>query len=403
MFGKLTDMMVRNARPRAKQYYLTDGSRLELVVFPTDSKTWRLSYTSPVNGKRKTISLGEYPSITLRDAREKAALIKKKITDGIDPVAERKQAKARAEEKQETESRTLERVAREWFGRFSGDWTSGHSGKILRRMESYLFPILGSRQISELKPTDLLPCVRPLEESGKIETAYRLLRTASQIFRFATLNGWTERDVTSELRGALPPVKKKHLGALVKPDAIRSLLLSIDQFQGRNESVKNCLKLAPHIFLRPGEIRQIRKDWVDLEKMELTIPAQTMKGKVEHIVPLSKQSADIIKNAMTGNQTEFLFPSPTDRTRSISNMAMLTAIRRMGYSPEEMSAHGFRALASTNLEQLGFDIRTIEIQLAHVDPNMVRAAYKRDTTRLQIVQRRQMMQKWSNWLDHLKS
>ena len=403
MFGKLTDMMVRNAKPRAKQYCLTDGHQLQLVVFPTNGKTWRLSYTSPETGKRKTISLGEYPTITLRDAREKATLVKKKISDGIDPTVERKQAKAQDEEKQETDSRTLEWVAREWFDRLSAGWTPGHASKIIRRMELHLFPIIGNRQVIDLKPTDLLPCARPLEESRKLETAYRLLRSVSQVFRFAVTQGWVERDITTDLRGALPPAKKKHLAALTKPEDIRALLLSIDEYQGRNESVKNCLKLSSHIFLRPGEVRQIRKDWVDLEKMELTIQAQTMKGKVEHIVPLSRQAAEIIRNAQIGNETEFLFPSPIDKTRAISNMALLAAIRRMGYTKEEMTAHGFRATASTNLEQIGFDIRTIELQLAHADTNAVRAAYKRDTTRLQITQRREMMQEWSDWLDSLKS
>ena len=403
MFGKLTDMMVRNAKPRAKQYCLADGHQLQLVVFPTNGKTWRLSYTSPLNGKRKTISLGEYPTVALRDAREKATLVKKKISDGIDPTVERKQAKAQDEEKQETEGRTLEWVAREWFSRFSVNWTPKYSSKIMRRMESRLFPILGGRQIGELKPADLLPCVRPLEEAGTLETAHRLLQSVSQVFRFAVTRGWVGRDITTDLRGALPPVKKKHLAALTKPEDIRGLLLVFDEYRGLNDSVKNCLKLAPHIFLRPGEIRQIRKDWVDLEKMELTIQAKTMKGKVEHIVPLSRQAAQIIKTAMTGNETEFLFPSPTSKTRAISNMALLAAIRRMGYTKEEMTAHGFRATASTNLEQLGFDIRTIELQLAHADTNAVRAAYKRDTTRLQITQRREMMQEWSDWLDSLKS
>ena len=403
MFGKLTDLMVRTAKPKAKQYCLTDGHQLQLVVFPTNGKTWRLSYTSPETGKRKTISLGEYPTITLRDAREKAALVKKKISNGIDPTVERKQAKAQDEEKQETEGRTFEWVAREWFSRFSVNWAPKYSSKIMRRMEAYLFPMVGGRQIGELKPADLLPCVRPLEEASKLETAYRLLQSVSQVFRFAVTRGWVERDITPDLRGALPPIKKKHLAAMTKPEDIRALLLAFDEYRGGSESVKNCLKLAPHIFLRPGELRAIRKCWVNFDTKEITIPVTAMKMKVEHIVPLSRQAAQIIKTAMTGNETEFLFPSPTSKTRAISNMALLAAIRRMGYTKEEMTAHGFRATASTNLEQLGFDIRTIELQLAHADTNAVRAAYKRDTTRLQITQRREMMQEWSDWLDSLKS
>jgi integrase len=270
-------------------------------------------------------------------------------------------------------------------------------------MELYLFPIVGRKSIDEFVPVDLLGCARPLQAAGKTETAYRLLRTVSQILRYCVANGWIERDITVDLRGALPSTKTTHLAALTKPADIADLLKAIDQFSGKNESVKNCLRLAPHVFLRPGELRGIKKLWVDFEAKEIVIPAKTMKTRVEHVVPLSSQATAIIEDALHGNDTEYLFPSPVDKTRAISNMAMLVALRRMGYSNEEMTAHGFRAMASTNLEELGFGVRIIELQMAHTDPDPVRAAYKRGASRLQLPRRRKMMREWSDWLDSLRN
>ena len=400
MFGKLSDLRVRGAKPREKVYKLSDGNMLELVIFPTGTKTWKLSYS--INKKRKTISLGEYPVVGLGQAREKALAVKTLAGSGVDPVAHRQQAASDKERVKEASGRTLETVAREWVDRFGKDWAPGHANKTIRRMELYLFPLVGKKLITELTPVNLLGCAKPLQSAGKTETAYRLLRTVSQVLRYCIANGYgIDRDITADLRGALPSAKTSHLAALTKPDDIAALLKSIDQFSGKNESVKNCLRLAPHVFLRPGELRGIKKSWVNLEKKEIVIPAGKMKTRVEHVVPLSAQASGIVSDALLGNDTEYLFPSPIDKTRAISNMSLLVALRRMGYSNKEMTAHGFRAMASTNLEHLGFDIRTIELQLAHADTNGVRAAYKRDTSRLQMPQRSKMMQEWSDWLCQL--
>ncbi len=401
MFGKITDAKVRAAKPREKQYKISDGNRLSLVIFPTGAKTWRLTYTHPITKKEQTMSLGEYPVVGLTVAREKAMAVKKLLDAGIDPIEDRRLAfeakKRAAQEKRET----LEQISREWLAKFGKEWAPGHEQKMTRRLELYLFPKLGKTEISKLKPFELLKCTEPLVTANKTETAYRLVRSVSQVMRYAVSTGRAERDVTLDLKGALPSAKGRHLGALTKPREVAGLLKAIEEFSGKNDSVKNALRLAPHVFLRPGELRQIRKEWVHEKEREIVIPAKFMKTRHEHVVPLSERAAKIVNEAMRGNDTDFLFPSPTDRTRAISNMALLTAIRRMGYEKEEMTAHGFRALASTNLEQLGFDIRIIELQLAHADTNSIRAAYKRDTSRLQISQRREMMNEWSNYLDAL--
>lgn len=403
MFGKLSDAKARAAKPREKQYKISDGNRLALVIFPTGSKSWRLTYSHPLTGKEQTTSLGEYPVIGLLAAREKATAIKKLLDAGIDPVEDRRSALAVKKREAEEKKETIEQVAHEWLLKFGKDWAPGHEQKITRRMELYLFPRLGKTEVSKLKPFELLRCTEPLVNSGKTETAYRLIRTVSQILRYAVATGRTDRDVTQDLRGALPPTKTKHLGAITRPEEVKGLLKSVEEFSGKNDSVRNALRLAPHVFLRPGELRQIRKEWVREKDREIVIPAQHMKTRNEHIIPLAKQAEKIINEAMQGNDTDFLFPSPIDKTRPISNMALLTALRRMGYDKSEMTAHGFRALASTNLEQLGFDLRVIELQLAHSDTNGVRAAYKRDTSRLQIEKRKEMMQTWSDYLDRLKN
>jgi len=397
---KLSDKAVAALKPRDKAYKKADGGGMYLEILPTGAKSWRLKYR--VDGKEKRMTFGLYPIVSLKDARAGAFEAKKLIVAGIDPMAERKAVAELAAPSAPVE--TVEAVAREWFEKFSTQWAPGHASKILRRLERDLFPYLGRDEIKSVTPPQLLSIARRVESRGAIETAHRLLNNAGQVWRYAVATGKAERDITPDLKGAIPPTKTQHLGAIVDPDDVGALLRAIDEYRG-SASVKLALRLAPYVFLRPGELRQARKDEFDLEKAEWVIPEGRMKGRRQHVVPLSDQAIAIVQEAFeaSGEDCEYLFPTPQTKVRCISDMALLTAVRRMGYGKDEMTAHGFRAMASTNLEHLGYDVRIIELQLAHADSNEVRAAYKRDISRLQIGQRTKMMQEWASYLDELRS
>lgn len=327
---------------------------------------------------------------------------------GIDPARE-KQDKIRANKEKylqdvlnpSGEGPTLEEVAREWFEKFKGGWVESHSAKIIRRLERDLFPILGKRGIRTIKPAELLKALRRVEERGAIETAHRLLQNCGQIWRYATATEKVERDITGDLKGALPPAKETHLGAITDPKEISALLRNILGYKG-STVVRLALQIASHVFLRPGELRKAKWDELNMSGKLWTIPAARMKIKDRsHVVPLSNQVIAMLKDLRAAHSSEYLFPSPRSMTRCLSDVALLAALRRMGYETTEMTAHGFRSMASTNLEQLGFDSRLIELQLAHADPDTTRAAYKRETHLLRLDERREMMQRWSDYLDGL--
>lgn len=396
---KLNDKAVAAAKAREKAYKLADGAGLYLEVLPSATKSWRLKYRA--NGKEKRITFGLYPLVSLKEARERAFQAKKLIEQGIDPMVERKVA-AQPATPSAASFETVEAISREWFEKFSKQWAPGHASKIERRLERDLFPHIGNAQIADVKPAQLLAVVRRVEARGAQETAHRLLNNCGQVWRYAVATGRAERDITGDLKGALAPTKAKHLGAITDTVEVGALLRVIEEYRG-GEVVRLALRLAPHVFLRPGELRQGRWEEINEEGREWVIPAEKMKGRRAHIVPLSEQALAILTElrAVSGGG-EWMFPSPQSAARCISDMALLTAIRRMGYGKEEMTAHGFRAMASTNLEHLGYDVRLIELQLAHSDQNDVRAAYKRDVSRLQIEQRAKMMQHWSNYLEGLR-
>lgn len=397
--GKLNDKAVQAAQPGTKARKISDGDGLALVVQPNGSKLWWLRYR--FDGKEKTLSLGQYPLVTLKEAREQAFEARKLLANGVDPGEVKKAAIVEASPAPLGE--TVEQIAREWFEKFSKQWAPGHASKIERRLERDLYPHLGKAEISAVRPAELLAVARRVETRGAIETAHRLLNNCGQVWRYAVATGRAERDITSDLKGALAPTKTAHLGAITEPQEVGALLRAIEEYRG-GEVVRLALRLAPHVFLRPGELRQGRWSEINEEAKEWLIPAEKMKGRRPHVVPLSEQSLAIIAELReVSGESEWMFPSPQSATRCISDMALLTAIRRMGYGKEEMTAHGFRAMASTNLEHMGYDVRLIELQLAHADTNDVRAAYKRDVSRLQIEQRTKMMQEWSDYLDALKT
>lgn len=397
--GKLNDRTIQAARPAGKQYKMADGEGLTLVVRPTGSKLWQFRYR--FGGKEKTLSLGEYPLVPLKQARERTFDAKRLLEQNKDPSSAKQEAAAQLLKNLDPRN-SVEYVGREWFSKFSTDWVEGHSSKIIRRFECDLFPHLGKCEINAVSPAQLLAVLRKVEARGALETAHRLLQDCGRIWRYAVATSRADRDITADLRGALPPPKEKHLGALTKPAEVGALLRNIDEYQG-SQVVRFALKLAPHFFVRPGNLRSAEWTEFDFEKREWCIPAKKMKANREHITHLSDQVIEILTELreITGS-SKYLFPSPRSNTRQISDVALLAALRRMGYTTEEMTTHGFRSIASTNLEQLGYNVRTIEIQLAHSDTNAIRSAYKRDESRLQLEQRRKMMQHWSNWLDEVR-
>lgn len=391
----LNDMAIRKAKPQAKPYKLTDGRGMYLLVNAT-GKYWRLDYR--FNTKRKTLALGCYPDVPLTKARERREEARQQIADGIDPGLVRKAQKQAAGERR---ANSFEMIAREWHTKQTPNWANGHGEKIIRRLERDLFPWLGSVPIGTITAADLLATLRRIESRGAIETAHRALQNCGQVFRYAIATGRAERDIAADLKGALSPAKKTHHAAITEPNEIAGLLRSIDGYQG-TFIMKSALRLAPLVFVRPGELRQAEWTEIDLEAALWMIPAKRMKMREPLLVPLAKQAVAILKDlqALTGSG-RYVFPNPRTPDRPMSNNGVLSALRRMGYDKDEMSGHGFRAMARTVLdEKLGFRPDIIEQQLAHAmkDPNG--RAYNR-TKHLE--ERRRMLQVWADWLDECKA
>lgn len=398
--GKLGDKEIQALKPKEGMYKIGDGDGIFLVIQVTGKKLWQLRYR--FGGKQKTFSIGQYPIVSLKEARERGFEARKLLAGGVDPMENKKERKALLN-KPKNDGETVEAIGKEWFEKFSGQWVDSHASKIIRRLERDLFPHLGKVEIKTVTPPQLLAVLRRVEARGALETAHRLHQNCGQVWRYAVATGRVERDITGDLRGALPPAGETHLAAITDPKEICILLKNIDEYKG-SEVVRLALRLAPLVFVRPGELRQAKWSEFDFDKAEWVVPKSRMKLKRrQHVVPLSRQVLVMLKELqIVSGDSEYLFPSPRAKTRCLSDVALLAALRRMGYTKEEMTAHGFRAMASTNLEQLGFDVRLIELQLAHEDQNEIRAAYKRDLSRLQLDQRVKMMQAWADYLDGLK-
>jgi len=391
----LSEMKVRNAKPKEKFYKLTDGDGLYLHVTEKGGKLWRFRYR--FGGKEKLLALGSYPEITLLDARQRRDGARRQLANKIDPGAVRKAQKQSSI--QETE--TFEVIAREWHDRFKSTWSEGHAATIKDRMERDLFPWIGKRPIAEIKAPELLAAMRRVESRGALETAHRIRTIGGQVFRYAVATGRAERDISLDLRGALPQPQEKHRAAITEPLEVAKLLRSIEDYSG-SFVVKCALKIAPLVFVRPGELRHMEWTELDFENAQWNIPAGKMKMKEPHLVPLSDQAIKILKElqGLTGT-SRYVFPSGRSFDRALSDNAILAALRRMGYAKDEMSGHGFRAMARTILDEV-LQIRPdfIEHQLAHAvrDPNG--RAYNRTA---HLNERRKMMQAWADYLDGLKA
>ncbi|KXU89935.1 integrase [Paraburkholderia monticola] len=390
----LTDLMVRNVKPVDKQQKLFDERGLYLLVTPAGGKWWRLKYR--FGGKEKSLSMGVYPDVGLKDARERRDAARKLLANGVDPGIERKVQKAAANERT---ANSFETVAREWYAKHAPGWAPSHSEKVIRRLERDVFPWIGTRPIADVKAPELLAVLRRIEDRGVLETAHRALQNCGQVFRYAVATGRAERDPSGDLRGALPPWRSEHYASITEPIKVAEMLRAFDAFTG-TFVVQCALRLAPLWFVRPGELRKAKWAEFDLDRAEWRYTVT--KTKSEHIVPLAIQAVTTLRalHALTGNR-EYVFPG-RDVKKPMSEAAVNAALRRMGFDTKtEITGHGFRAMARTILhEQLRFPPDVIEHQLAHKVPDALGTAYNR--TRF-IDQRRAMMQAWADYLDALKA
>lgn len=390
----LTDTAIRNAKPADKARKLFDGGGLYLEVAPSGGKWWRLKYR--FGGKEKRLSLGVYPDVSLRDARDRRDAARKLLANDIDPSQNRKARKAATVERA---ANSFEVVAREWFDKHAPNWNANHADRIIRRLERDIFPWIGGRPVAEVTAPELLEVVRRIEDRGALETAHRALQNCGQVFRYAVATGRAERDPSGDLRGALPPVKGTHFAAVTEPKQVAEILRAIDDYQG-TLPVRCALRLAPLVFVRPGELRHA--EWADIDLDAAEWRYVVTKTRTPHVVPLSRQAVAILRelHPLTG-RGRYVFPGARSAKRPMSDNTILAALRRMGIGKEEMSGHGFRAMARTILDEvLGFRPDFIEHQLAHTvrDPNG--RAYNRTA---HLAERRRMMQAWADYLDRLKA
>ncbi|MDA8093180.1 MAG: integrase arm-type DNA-binding domain-containing protein [Betaproteobacteria bacterium] len=393
----LTDTAIRTAKPSTKPKKMADERGLYLLLNPNGSRWWRWDYRFA--GKRKTLSVGVYPDTGLKEAREKAADARKTLAEGVDPSLARKAAKTAS---MEANGRTFEAVARTWYALAYKDKSESTKEKTLRRLEKDVFPVLGHLPVSEITAPTIKTLIRSIGQRGALDIAKRVFNYVGRILRYAESEGMIERDPSSaiDLSLVLPNRPVKHHAALTDPLEAGALMRSIGEFQGSFITVC-ALRLLALTFVRPGELRHAEWAEIDLESATWNIPGPRMKMKEPHIVPLSTQAVAILTelHRLTG-QGKYAFPANHTSLRPISENTANMALRRMGYTNEDMTSHGFRAMARTLLaERLGFKPEVIEHQLAHQVPDTLGKAYNR--TRF-LDERRAMMQAWADYLDKLK-
>jgi integrase len=373
-----------------------DGGGLNLI----EGKYWRLSYRFA--GKQKTLALGVYPTVSLAAARKGRDEAKVLLSQGIDPSAKKKADKAEADRVAQEEVLTFRVVAMEYFQRKLTDKRELYKKQVLSRLENQIFPFMGDISVSQLKPTHILAGLRVVEARGSIDMAHRLASLIRQICSYAVACGYTEFNAASELTAAMTPKPKATpRAAILAPEKIGQLLRDIEEYPG-SISIRYALKLMPYLFVRSKELRNAKWDEFDFENALWHIPAERMKMKSAHVVPLSQQVIRLLKELQVWNgHIDLLFPSPQSNTKAITDVALLNALRRMGYEREEMCIHGFRSIASTLLNEAGkYRSDVIEAALAHVDKNQVRAAYNRAEY---IEERRVLMQDWADMVDAMRA
>jgi integrase len=392
----ISDIQARKAKPKDKPYKLADEKGLYLYITPQGGKLWRFDYR--YEGKRKTLSFGAYPDVGLSDARDKRDDARKLIAAGSDPSAQRKALRAANAERA---ANSFEVIAREWHQTHMADKTEDHAKRTLTRLEKDVFPWMGARPMAEIEAPEILAVLRRIEQRGANELAHNVKRTIGQVFRFAIATGRASRNPVPDLQGALKPVVVEHYAAITDPVKIGELLRAVDGYTG--ELATRCaFRLSFLVMLRPGEVRKAEWQEISIERKEWRIPAHKMKMRDEHIIPLSRQAIEIFEEMrpLTG-RGRYVFPSVRTLERPMSENTITGALRRLGYTGNEMTAHGFRAMASTRLNESHlFHADAIERQLAHGERDSVRAAYHRAQY---LPERVRMMQWWADYLDELKS
>lgn len=388
----LNDTICRNAKSKHKEYKLTDGEGMYLLIKPNGTKCWRLKYRFA--GKERKLAIGTYPEISLSNARKKRTVARDILTQGLDPSQAKKQEKRMIAIKAQN---SFESVTREWHENNKHTWTEKHANSILKRLSCKLFPDIGNRPISEISALELLDVLRKIEKEGTYVLAHRMLQYCSRIFRYAILTCRADRNPAADLSGALKPAVEKHLNALDFND-LPGFLQALERNDARLFiQTRLAVKFLILTFVRTGELINARWNEFDLENAEWIIPAERMKMKRPHIVPLAIQSIEILKELKQLNpHSELVFPNQIDNKKPMSNNTILFAIKRLGYN-DKTTGHGFRALAmSTIKEKLGYRHEVIDRQLAHAPENKIVAAYDRAKF---LDERKKMMQEWADFVN----
>lgn len=391
----LSDVTVRTTKPKAKQYKLADEKGLFLLVHPNGSKYWRQKYR--YDGKEKLLALGVYPDISLAQARQRRDEARKLLALGVDPGQHRKAQKAA---RLDAAANSFEVIAREWLEHRKASVEPAQHVKTLARMQNDVFPWLGRKPITSIEAADVLAVLKRVDARGARFTAHRIRSEVSQVFRYAIATTRAQRDPCPDLKGAIPAAQTENFAAITTPAQVGELLRAIDGFRG-TFPVQCALRLAPLLFVRPGELRKAKWSEIDLAKGEWKYTVS--KTKTEHLVPLAPQAVAVLQELyhMTGHR-EYVFPGARDPNRPMSDAAINAALRRMGYDTKtEITGHGFRAMARTILaEQLHQKPEVIEHQLAHSVPDALGKAYNRTKF---LKERKTMMQLWADYLDRLKA
>lgn len=389
----LTAVKLAALKPRTAIYRIADAAGLCIEVRPDGGRSWRYRYRFA--GTARMLSLGTYPQVSLAEARRRRDEARNVLQSGRDPSSERKADKLRVKLSVEN---TFGAIAMEWLEQQRGalaDITYHKSEWLF----SFVTPALGARPIADITAPEILAILRGIEARGRHETAHRVKQRVGQVFRYAIATGRAERDPSSDLRGALCPVVTISRAAVTDPNDVADLLRAIDEYQGQ-PATRTALRLAPLVFARPGNLRAMEWSELDLDQAEWRIPAHKMKVREAHVVPLAKQAVTMLREVypLTG-YGPFVFPSLRSGHRPMSENTINASLRRLGYDKETMTGHGFRALASTRLNEMGWAPDVIERQLAHAERNKVRAAYNRASY---MAERRKMMQAWADYLDALR-
>lgn len=391
----LTDAKIRTAKPTDKPFKLTDSAGLYLIITPKGGRWWRFDYRFA--GRRKTLSLGTYPEVGLKEARRFRDDARRDVADGRDPSALRKAAKRQAERQV---SDRFEAIAREWMAKKGIQWKPTHASKVALRLKNDVFPWIGDRPIAEIKAGELLELLQRVEDRGAIDSARRIHQTCCQVFNFAITTDRITVNICTPLRGSLLRVKGGHFSTITEKSKLAGVLRAFDGYEA-SLTVRSALQLIPLFFVRPTELRAAEWSEFDFERREWTIPGSKVKIGEDHVVPLSDQAISILEKLrpITG-KGKYLFPSFRSPSRCISDNTILGAMRRLGISKDETTAHGFRSTARTLLEEnLGYQYKVIELQLSHEVPDTNGRAYNRTTF---LEDRHEMMQTWADYLDDLK-